>query len=92
MFPCKSGLLHALILLRQTGGLREPVIFLTGAHQPDLIPLELFCIAGGLVNEDPALGLADTALQAPLPLGGFVEGVMLALKVDTSLILLPELL
>ena len=89
MFPSETRLLHTLILLRQTGSLREPVILFTGTHQPDLIPLELLSIAGGLIDEDLTLGLADTALQTPLPLGGLVEGVMLAFEIDALRILPP---
>jgi hypothetical protein len=90
MLPGEPSLLHALELLRQFGSLREPMILFTGTHQPDLIPLELLGIAGSLIDEDLALGLADTPFQAPLPLGGLVEGVMLALEVDAGFILLPS--
>jgi len=82
MLPRKARLLHPLILFRQFSSLGEAVILLTGADEPNLIPLELFSVASGLVNEDLALGLANAAFQAPLPLGGFVEGVMLALEIN----------
>ena len=52
MFPGKTGLLHPLILLRQVGGLGEPVVFLLQDLQADLVLLELLSVAQLLVNED----------------------------------------
>ena len=68
------------------------MVFLSLADKPNLVPLELLGVAGSLVNQDLSLGLADAAFKAPLPLGGFVEGVVLALVFDALLILPPELL
>lgn len=83
----KSKHLGTLPLHPQAGSIRKPLVFLPLANVPNLIPLELFCVAQLLIDQDPVLLLPHSPFNGTLPLGSFVACEMLPFVGDALLIL-----
>ena len=67
-------------------------VFLAEPLKFDLILQQLILIAGGLIGQNPVLLLPYRSLQAPLHLGRFVSGIVLAGVCNALSIIVPELL
>ena len=92
MFPGEPGHFGTFVLGAQTHAFGESAVFLPQPDEPDLIGFQFPLVSQFLVNQDLPLLITDGPFNLPLSLGGFVQGIMLSIKSDTSFILLPHLL